>query len=61
MTVISGLMKCVALVMEEEQKHMNQSLMKKSKKQLQKLLMNLTMLRPLLNWKRCWKKLQKKS
>ena len=36
MTVISGLMKCVALVMEEERKHMNQSLMKKSKKQLQK-------------------------
>jgi hypothetical protein len=34
--VISGLMKCVALVMEEERKHMNQSLMKKSKKQLQK-------------------------
>ena len=32
MMMISGLLKCAALVMEEEQKHMNQSLMKKYKK-----------------------------
>ena len=32
MMMISGLLKCVALVMEEEQKHMNLSLTKKSKK-----------------------------
>ena len=32
MMMISGLLKCAASVMEEEQKHMNQSLMKKYKK-----------------------------
>ena len=32
MMMISGLLKCVAPVMEEEQKHMNLSLTKNSKK-----------------------------